>query len=187
MPLSAATVAHTTRAANGTMHTVVTVYERFQMDVTYTADGNPALGYSSGIAEATMTWNGSAFDQITLADGSVAGHVERGVVVPGLVRPAGAVDLAVLGAVHDVFVDCTAPSSHGNCPPGGVLDNPTTAQSTLTGEPTDGATVRFDPRTGLLVVSGTYSMVTSSGTPVTGKYTASLFFDGLSLRTLSVV
>ena len=45
----------------------------------------------------------------------------------------------------------------------------------------------FDPRTGLLVVTGTYSMVTSTGTPVTGSYTASLFFDGLALRTLSIV
>jgi hypothetical protein len=162
------------------------VYQRFQMEVMYTAGGNSEFGYSSGVAQATMTWNGSAFDQITIADGSVAGHVERGVVVPGLVRPAGAVDLAVLGAVHDVFVDCTAPSSSASCPPG-VLDNPTTAQSTLTGDPTDGATVRFDSRTGLLVVTGKYSMVTSTGTPVTGSYTASLFFDNLALRTLSVV
>jgi len=184
--LSSAAIAHTTRATDGTMHTVVTVYQRFQMEVMYTAGGNSEFGYSSGVAQATMTWNGSAFDQITIADGSVAGHVERGVVVPGLVRPAGAVDLAVLGAVHDVFVDCTAPSSGASCPPG-VLDNPTTAQSTLTGDPTDGATVRFDSRTGLLVVTGKYSMVTSTGTPVTGSYTASLFFDNLALRTLSVV
>jgi len=184
--LSSAAVAHTTRAADGTMHTVVTVYERFQMEVTYLTGGNSELGYSSGVAQATMKWNGSAFEQVTFADGSVAGHVERGVVVPGLVRPAGAVDLAVLGAVHDVFVGCTAPSSNGNCPPG-LLANPTTAQSTLTGDPTDGAIVRFDSRTGLFVVTGKYSMVTSTGTPVTGSYTASLFFDNLALRTLSVV
>jgi len=185
--LSAAAIAHTTRLADGTMHTVVTVYERFQMDVTYTADGVPKLAYSSGVAQATMTWNGSAFDPITITDGSVAGHVERGVSVPGLVRPAGVVDVAVLGALHDVFVACTAPSSGGNCPPGGVLDNPATAQSTLVGDPTAGATVRFDSRTGLLVVSGTYSMVTSTGTPVSGSYTATMFFDNLALRTLAVV
>jgi hypothetical protein len=186
-PLSAAAVAHTTRAADGTTHTIVTVYERFQMEVMYTADGNQKLGYSSGVAQATMTFNGSSFDHVTFTDGSVAGHVERGVSVPGLVRPAGAVDVAVLGALHDVFVACTAPSSGGDCPPGGVLDTPTAAQSTLTSDPTSGATVRFDPRTGLLVVTGTYSMVTSTGSPVTGSYTASLFFDNLALRTLSVV
>jgi hypothetical protein len=184
---SAAAVAHTTRAADGALRTIVTVYARFQMYVTYTAEGRSQLGYSSGVAQATMTWNGSAFDPVTLADGSVAGHVERGVVVPDLVRPAGALDVAVLGAVHDVFVDCTAPSSGGDCPPGGVLDNPAAAQSTLTGDPTAGATVRFDRRTGLLVVNGTYSMETSAGTSVSGSYTASLFFDGLSLLTVSVV
>jgi hypothetical protein len=156
------------------------------MELIYTVDGNPVIGYSSGVAQATMTWNGSAFDQPTFTDGSVTGHVERGVVVPPLVRPAGAVDVAVLGAVHDMFVDCTAPAASGSCPPGGVLDNPTTAQSTLTADPTDGATVRFDPRTGLLVVTGTYSMVDSTGAPRTGSYTASLFFDNLALRTLSV-
>jgi hypothetical protein len=186
-PLSAAAVAHTTRAADGTTHTIVTVYERFQTDVTYTADGNQELGYSSGVAQATMTWNGSTFDHVTFTDGSVAGHVERGVSVPGLVRPAGAVDVAVLGALHDVFVACTAPSSGGDCPPGGVLDNPTAAQSTLVGDPTDGAVVRFDSRTGLLVVTGTYSMTTSTGSTISGSYTASVFFDYLVLRTLSVV
>ena len=186
-PLSAAAVAHTTRAADGTTHTIVTVYERFQMEVMYTADGNQKIGYSSGVSQATMTWNGSAFDHVTFTDGSVAGHVEHGVVVPGLVRPAGAVDVAVLGALHDTFVACTAPSSNGDCPPGGVLDTPTAAQSTLVGDPTDGATVRFDPRTGLLVVTGTYSMTTSAGTTVSGTYTASMFFDNLALRTLSVV
>jgi hypothetical protein len=37
--LSAAAIAHTTLTTDGTMHTVVTVYERFQMEVLYTAGG----------------------------------------------------------------------------------------------------------------------------------------------------
>src|SRR5262249_8199226 len=37
--LSAAAIAHTTRQADGAMHTIVTVYERFQMELIYTVDG----------------------------------------------------------------------------------------------------------------------------------------------------
>jgi hypothetical protein len=156
------------------------------MDATYTAGGVSQLAYSSGVAQATMTWSGTEFEHVGLADGSVAGHLERGVTLPGFVRPAGAVDLAVLGAVHDVFANCTAPTSRTGCPAGGILDTPTAAQSTLAGDPTTGATVGFDRLTGLLVVNGSYSMTTSDGTTVSGPYTALLFFDGLTLQTLSV-
>ena len=55
----------------------MTVYERFQMDVSYTVAGAtpPHIVYVTGIAKATMTWNGAAFQQVNLTTGSVAGHV----------------------------------------------------------------------------------------------------------------
>jgi hypothetical protein len=186
---TAAAVAKTTIDAVGEPSTLVTVYERFRMVATYTL---PETGtkqytaYSSGIAEVTMTWNGSGFDHVTMTPGSVEGHVMPGVTVPTFSRPP-IWDFMVAMKVMDAFDRCTASGSpDATCPPGGLLDSPSTNQSELFDDVVSAAEVSFDGETGLYRVTGPYSLTPPSGAPVNGIYTATLFFDGSNLTLLSV-
>jgi hypothetical protein len=186
---TAAVVATPTTNAAGATSTLVTVYQRFRMVATYTLPETGTkryLAYSSGIAESTMTWSGSGFANGTMKTGSVEGHVMPGVVVPNFSRP-GIWDFMVAMKVQDEFDRCTASGSpDATCPPGGLLDSPSTNQSTLSGNIVSAAEVWFDGATGLYNVSGTYSLTPPSGAPVDGVYTATLFFDGAHLTILNI-
>ena len=185
---TAAVVAKTTKDANGDPSTLVTVYERFRMVATYTlADTGTTqhLAYSSGIAQATMSWNGTAFQDVRLTTGSVAGHVMPGVTVPTFSRP-NIWDFQVSYAVQRAFERCTANGTLDRCPAGGLLDAPTTNQSTLNGDILSSAEVSFDGASGLYQATGPYSLTPPSGPPVDGIFTATLFWDGDSLTILSV-
>jgi len=186
---TAAAVATTTTNAAGEPSTLVTVYDRFRMVATYT---RPETGdrqytaYSSGIAEATMIWNGTFFDHVTMKTGSVEGHVMPGVVVPTFSRPP-LWDAMVAMKVQGAFERCTASGPpDASCPAGGLLDSPTTNESTLNGNVVSAAEVSFDGTTGLYTVTGTYSLTPPSGTAVNGVYTATFFWDNPYLTILSV-
>jgi hypothetical protein len=189
-PLSGAVAVAQTKFGNPANHTApvtkVTVYERFQMDATYaeTGDTHSYVAYSGGIAEATMTWNGSTFENVTFSPGSAAGHLLPGVIVPPLERPASATDAAVLGAVGAGFTSCPAVTTLPNCAAG------VTTPWTVVGDPIQGAVVTFDSRQGDFTVTGSYAMTGTDnlGNPVTagGHYTATLFFDGGQLHLLSI-
>ena len=184
----AVAIAHTRTAPGSTAPiTTVTVYERFQMDVSYTVDGatSPHIVYSAGIAKASMTWNGSAFQHVDITTGSVAGHLVPGLIVPLFERPAVVGDDSVLIAVQTAFTNCAtaaAPAAAGS-PIGGCSAIPTGA--TLNGDPTQGATVVFDAESGEFTVTGTYSYTSDQGA-VTVPYTATLFFDGSQLQVLDI-
>ena len=186
---TAAAVATTTRNAAGDSSTLVTVYERFRMLATYTLPATGATqytAYSSGVAQATMAWTGSYFDNITMSTGSVDGHVMPGVTVPTFPR-AETWDYVVAMKVLQAFDRCTGPADPGaSCPPGGLLDSPTTNQSTVNNNVVADAEVSFDSRTGLYTVTGTYSLTPPSGAPVNGIYTATLFYEGSDLTILSI-
>jgi hypothetical protein len=179
----------TTPAGGGAATTTVTVYERFQMDATYTQAATGArslLAYSSGIGQATMRWNGKSFEQVTFVTGSVAGHLMHGVHVGAFSRP-DVWDFMVLSAVESAFEQCTSTGTPApTCPPGGLLDTPATAQSTLNGDVMSTATLSFDNQVGTYSVTGPYSMTNAAGAPVTGSYLATLFVDNGVVRVLSV-
>jgi hypothetical protein len=189
-PLNGAVVVARTTPGNPARHiaptTVVTVYEAFEMDATYvTNEGLTRYAYSSGIGAATMRWNGSAFVNVSFGPGSVAGHLLPGLKPPTLPHPS--LDNAqVLGAVSTAFQGCAVP-------PQGTDPTPTCPQASAAGEqwtiPTDpslGATVTYDPATGLYTVTGTYSMSSNLGNTAAGPYTATLFYDGVQPQVLSI-
>ena len=174
-PLAGATL--TAHAAAGTPDTaigaVISVYGLFQMDAAYTLAGDtqPRFVYSSGIAQATMTWDGSALQNLTFASGSVADHLPDGVRVPTFERPEGVADTAVLAALQP-----------------GLATWATAGGGTLSGDPTLSATVWFDPAHGNFTVSGNYT-ITPAGVgaaPVTISYSATLVFDGQSVLLLAI-
>jgi hypothetical protein len=170
-PLAGATaLAH----ANGVARqAVISVYGLFQMQATYTVgtDTEPHFAYSSGIALATMTWDGSSLLNVTFTSGSVAGRLPAGVHVPEFERPATVSDGAVLAALQSGFAAWA-----------------TSAGGTVVGDPTQGAVVSFDPAHGNFTVTGTYTLASSDpgGGAVTHPYTASLVANGTALQLLSI-
>jgi len=152
--------------------TTTYVFERFQMGASYTKAGRTYLAYSGGIAAATMSWDGSAFTDVTFASGSAADHLLPGVTVPAFQRPAGASDSALLAVVQAGF----------SLPVGA-----TAGHWTVTGDPTQGAVVTFDAQQGDYTVTGTYTKTSSDGRSAKGQYTATLFFDGQNFQILSIV
>jgi len=188
-PYDGAVVLAKTTPGNPARHiaptTAVTVYEAFQMVATYaTNEGLTRYAYSSGIGAATMTWNGSAFVNVSFGPGSVAGQLLPGVKPPTLPRPK-VDDAHVLGAVQSSFIACTgSPTSD----PAATCPQTTAAgeQWTLTGDPVQGATIAYDTTTGLFTVSGTYAMSSSLGNAASGPYTATVFYDGLQSHVVSI-
>ena len=151
----------------------ISVFALFQMYATYTVSGDTQLhyAYSSGVAEARMTWSGSAVQNVSFVSGSVAGQLPAGVQMPSFARPADVPDIVVLVALQTSLQAWA-----------------TAAGGTLVGDPLAGAVVAFDPARGTFTVTGTYTTTTgdSSVPPVTGQYNASLFFDGQSVLVLSI-
>jgi hypothetical protein len=167
---------------NPSRTTTVTIYERFQMDASITgAGGSISLAYSSGIGQATMVWNGTAFVKVSFLSGSAAGHLLPGVNIPSLVRPVGATDATALTAVQAAFNDCVTAASTTPLPTCPQL----AAGAQLNGDPTQGATVTFDPQQGTFAVTGTYALTSDAGTPG-HAYTATLFYDGTTFRVLGI-
>jgi hypothetical protein len=151
--------------------TTVYVYMRYQMGLSYTQTGGTETyrGYSGGIAAATMTWDGSAFGNVTFSSGSAEGHLLPGVTVSPFERPAAASDGAVLAVVQAGF-SLPADATSGQ----------------LTGDPTQGAVVTFDDHQGLYTVTGTYTVTATDGTATSAPYTATLYFDGQNFQIVSV-
>ena len=170
-PLAGATAI--ARANGVARQATITVYGLFQMQASYTvgADPQPHFAYSSGVALATMTWDGSTLLAVTFASGSVADHLPSGVHVPAFDRPVGVTDAAVLTAVQSGFAAWMAGSG-----------------GTLVGDPTQGAVVSFDSAHGTFTVSGTYSVAPSDGSnsAVSHPYTATLVANGAVVQSLSV-
>jgi hypothetical protein len=167
---------------NPSRATTVTVYERFQMTATITgADGTSSVVYSSGIGQATMVWNGSAFVKVSFLSGSAADHLLPGVKIPAFVRPGDATDASALTAVQAALNDCITAAGSTALPACPQL--PAGAQ--LNGDPALGAAVTFDAEAGTFTVSGSYALTSDAGTPG-HAYTATLFYDGNAFRVLGI-
>ena len=187
----------------------VTVYGRYEMSVAYTESGQsirPYNAYSGGLTAATMTWDGSAFQNVTFSR-LVVGGVPTSVSVPVFRRPNPPSDAAVLTAVRAGFDDCVtiqfpAPQpAIPDCPQFTYTDDrATSATWTLNGDPMQGALVNFKPESGEFTVTGSYDMnlhYVVGGDPsylkygphdwrATGSYTATLIWDGKALELLDI-
>jgi hypothetical protein len=170
-PLAGATAI---ASANGVAHqAAISVYGLFQLQASYTDGTDSAVhyAYSSGVALATMTWDGSNLLGVTFAGGSVADHLPTGIFVPAFARPAGVTDAIVLSAVQSGFATWVAASG-----------------GSLVGDPTQGAVVSFDSVHGNFTVTGTYSSAPAdgSGPAASRSYSASLVANGTVLQLLSI-
>lgn len=190
----------------------VDVYGLYQMDVSYTVPGQgirPYLDYTGGIAHATMSWDGTSFQNVQISTGAAGDQPPPGVSVPPFTRPPQATDAAVLAAVKAGFHDCdtihfppTSPQIP-NCPytPAGVFQYATSAQFTPNSDPTQGALVSFDTQHGNFAVTGSYNEklnYTYSNpnpndpyngphtVPVTGQYTATVVWDGAKIQLVKI-
>jgi hypothetical protein len=160
--------------ANGVAHqTAISVFGLFQLVASYTVGTDPQLhyAYSSGVARATMTWDGSNLLAVSFTSGSVADQLPTGVLLPPFERPAGITDATVLAAVAS-----------------GLAAWVSGAGTSLVGDPTQGAVVSFDAVHGSFTVSGTYSSAPSdgSGPAVSHAYSAALVANGSALQVLSI-
>ena len=142
------------------------------MGVSYTETGGTETyrGYSSGIAAATMTWNGSAFGNVTFSSGSAGGP-----------SPAGGDRVAVRTAGARLpTAPCLAVVQAG-------LSLPADATSGATDRRPDagrGRDVRRPP--GPYTVTGTYTVSATDGTATSAPYTATLYFDGQNFQIVSI-
>jgi hypothetical protein len=150
----------------------ISVFGLFQMSAAYTVAGDPQLhyAYSSGVAEARMTWSGSAVENVRFVSGSVADQLPPDIQMPQFERPADVLDIAVLIALQQEL-DAWA----------------TAAGGTLVGDPLATASVTFDAVHGTFAVAGTYTTNAPGSTEaVTNPFTASLVYDGQNLLVLSI-
>ena len=186
----------------------VTVFGRYQMSVSYTRTGQalrPFLDFAGGIARATMTWDGSSFQNVTFATYPVT-DLPSGVCIAPFSRPPGVSDATALQLVQAGFRDCVTilvtPSMTDppNCPQRFEVLDPyfVDLQVTLNGDPMHGALVTFDTARGDVAVTGSYSMTLNSTRRVPGQaddpqsrtsagnYTAFLAWDGQQLQLLDI-
>ncbi len=117
--------------------------------------------------------------------------------LPALNRPAAATDQAAKDQVAQAFTKCAAVQAENvaDCPQQAPDIAITNVHWTLTGDVLSGATVSFDPATGLYTVHGNFSMSVSyvwldqfsrSGNSYVKAYNASLFWDGQGFQVVTI-
>jgi len=162
---------------------------RFQMVFGYTEDGVTGIrrvpsggGYSAQLA---LTSTEVKVNSIASNDS-----------VQAVARPAGATDQAAKDVVAKAMTQCANVSAEtvANCPqaaPDVIIAN---VRWSLQGDPTSGATVSYDGKTGLLTVHGNFSMAVSytwfaqarNRTSYITHYDANLFWDGQTLQVITI-
>ena len=135
---------------------------------------------------------------LTLSTSSLTvANIQRAEGLPTLVRPAGATDQAAKDLVSKGFMQCASVSAEfvADCPQAAPDAIITDVHWSLEGDPLAGATVNFDPDTGLLTVHGNFSMAVSykwfgnfarSGHSYIKAYDAHLFWDGQGLQLVNI-
>ncbi len=117
--------------------------------------------------------------------------------LPALTRPAAASDQAAKDQVAQAFIKCAAVQAENvaDCPQQAPDIAITNVHWTLTGDVLSGATVSFDPVTGLYTVHGNFSMSVSylwldrysrSGNSYVKAYNARLFWDGQGFQVVTI-
>jgi hypothetical protein len=186
----------------------VAVYGQYQMETSFTTSGQsrrPYRDYAAGIAQATMTWDGTSFQNVTFAPQPIT-QLPVGVMVPPFHRPTEVTDTAVLQAVQSGFHDCVSikitPSTTtpANCPNAGPGLDPYFGNLhwALDSDPMQGALVSFDTSQGDFAVTGNFAMTLNAVRHVPGQpseartfktatnYTATLAWDGHQLSLLKI-
>lgn len=114
-----------------------------------------------------------------------------------LQRPAAATDQAAKDLVARAFGQCAAAQAQNvaDCPQELVEAGPTNISWSMIGDPLAGASVMFDPNSGLYTVHGNFNMTASYttwyGSPrsmnsLTPAYDAYLFWDGQGLKLVTI-
>jgi len=117
--------------------------------------------------------------------------------LPALTRSPAATDQAAKDQVAQAFTKCAAVQAENvaDCPQRAPDIAITNVHWTLTGDVLSGATVSFDPATGLYTVHGNFSMSVSylwldqysrSGNSYVKAYNARLFWDGQSFQVVTI-
>jgi hypothetical protein len=190
----------------------VTVYGLYQMEVSYTTAGQttrPYLDYDGGVASATMTWDGTSFQNVQFTPANQA-QLPANVHVGPFNRSADATDADALALVKAGFQTCVhlkmpvSAATLPDCPQSSFgLDVYTVSASwLLNGDPMQGALVSFDTQHGNFAVTGSFDMnlnsvVNDPGHPgygpngphtarSYGNYTAVLAWDGHRLGLLTI-
>jgi hypothetical protein len=191
---------------------VVDVYGQYAMTLSVSQAGQairPTGEFSGGIADASMTWDGSSFQDVQFAQGP-SSMLPSGVNVAPLTRPNPPTDAQVLAAVGSAMHDCvtiafkpTDPTVP-NCPQAGATDQWATSAQWSNANGTDpmvGALVNFDPSSGAFIVSGGFDMnlhYVVGGNPdgvndgphdepSSGNYKATVVWDGTALHVVTIV
>ena len=186
----------------------VDVYGLYAMDVSYTVSGQgirPYLDYAGGIAHATMTWDGTAFQNVSFSSNPLD-QPPTGVSVAPFARPSQVTDTAILAAVRTGFEECVSipfpPSMPEipNCPQASSTNLvAATARYVENSDPMQGALVSFDTQHGDFAVTGSFDMnlnyvVDEPGAEangahtnqVAGNYTATVIWNGSSVELLNI-
>ena len=160
----------------------------FQMVFSYQGSGGISRVPSAGGYSASL---------VLSPTGLTVANVQTAKDLPALTRPAGATDQAAKDLVATAMTQCATVQAEyvADCPqraPDAGLSN---VRWTLNGDPIAGATVSFDPSTGLFTVHGNFSMSVSynwlgshpkSGNSYITAYDAHLLWDGQSLQLVNV-
>jgi len=158
-----------------------------------------AFGYGeNGMSGIQHVPDGGAFNAIvTLTDSEIkVTSMTRGTNTIALDRPAAATDQAAFDVVAKAMAKCATVSAEkvADCPqaaPDVILDK---VHWTLNGDPTSGATVKYDASTGLFDVHGNFSMGVTytwfgqarSRSSYITHYDALLFWDGQAFRLITI-
>jgi hypothetical protein len=164
-----------------------------------TGSGHAQMVYAYSAYEGVRhdVWAGGYKADLTVDGGrlGVSQLVAASDLTP-LQRPAPGTDQAALQAVSNGFKHCAATSgqSVADCPQVLAAPIPENVHWALAGDPTAGASVTFDPQTGIFTVHGRFDMTatyTVSGYPdssasATTTYDALLLWDGSQLQLINI-
>jgi hypothetical protein len=161
----------------------------FQMVFAYTEHG------VTGIRRVPSGGGYSAQLALTPADVKVD-SIARNDNVKALARPSGATDQVAKDLVAKAMAQCASVSAEtvANCPqaaPDIIIEQ---IRWSLQGDPTSGATVSYDGKTGLLTVHANFSMAVSytwfgqarNRTSYITHYDAYLYWDGQALQLVTI-
>ncbi len=161
----------------------------YQMVFAYNEDGFQAARHMV-VAEGY-----SASLTLTASDVTV-GAIKPATGVPPLTRPAGATDESAKAIVSKAFAQCAAAKVQdvADCPQQLGVGGTTNVRWSMTGDPLSGATVNFDPDSGLITVHGNFRMSATynwlgtytSADSATVAYSAYLYWDGQALQLVTI-
>ena len=161
----------------------------FQMVFAFQEDGYAGTRHSPSSGGYTAVLVLASSDIAVASISSAAG-------LPVVERPGAATDQAAKDLVTQGFAQCAGAraAAQADCPQGLAFPDVSNVTWTLNGDPLSGATVSFDPQSGLLTVQGNFNMTTKyyvQGYPYTRAsynttYKAYLFWDGQALKLVTI-